>query len=59
MQTTRIVLETVTLDEEDIVEAIFLLMREKGYAHIKKENISIDPKNITAVIEFKNENKTE
>lgn len=54
MQVAKTIIETVTLDETDIVQAVLLLMRDKGYKFVKAENIQIDPKNITAVCTIQN-----
>lgn len=53
MQVAKTIIERVTLDETDLVQAVLLLMREKGY-QIKAEQIEIDPKNITAVCTIQN-----
>lgn len=54
MTTEKIIMETVTLDEADLVDAVFLLMRDKGYLHIKKSDISINPTTSSAKIIVQN-----
>jgi hypothetical protein len=54
MQVEKVTIEKVTLDENDIIQAVLLLMREKGYNFVKSENISINPTNITAVCTIQN-----
>jgi hypothetical protein len=58
MQVDKKTIETVTLDESDIIQAIVLLLREKGYQHIKAEDVIIDPNQVTARCTIENTNKT-
>jgi len=55
MHVQKVTIETVTLDETDIIQAIVFLLREKGYKEVKAEQISIEPDKIKAVCKIQNE----